>query len=109
VVILCDDACNVIRQQDGEHTLYYCDPPYVHTSRTAIGAYQFEMDIEQHKQLLETLAGIRGKFLLSGYPSAIYDDFAARQGWRRTDKMIDNKASNSKTKDIMCECLWMNF
>jgi len=33
VVILNDDAVIVIRQQDGPHTLYYLDPPYLHETR----------------------------------------------------------------------------
>ena len=109
VVILNDDACTVIRQQDGPHTLFYCDPPYVHDTRTAKDAYAHEMTLEQHTGLLETLASIQGKFLLSGYRSALYDEFAARLGWRRADRLIDNKASSMKSKETKCECLWMNY
>jgi hypothetical protein len=36
-----------------------------------------------HRELLEALAGIRGKFILSGYPSALYDGYAERHGWGR--------------------------
>lgn len=109
VVILNQDACSLIRQQDGLSTLFYCDPPYLHETRTATEAYELEMNSEQHQQLLETLASIQGKFLLSGYRSELYDSFAAKNGWRREDKLIDNKASSHKVKEVKCECLWMNF
>lgn len=109
VVILSGDACDVIRQQDGPHTLYYCDPPYMHETRTARTAYAFEMRVEQHVQLLKTLAGVQGKFLLSGYRCSLYDKYAHDYGWRREDRMIDNKASSCKSKEIKCECLWMNY
>lgn len=109
VVIFNDDACQVIRRQDGNRTLYYCDPPYIHESRTATSAYAFEMDTENHIELLETLSTIEGKFLLSGYRSKLYDDHADKHGWRREDRLIDNKSSSTKEKEIKCECLWMNF
>ena len=109
VVILNDDACTVIRQQDGLSTLYYCDPPYLHETRSSKDAYEMEMSQEHHERLLETLSGIQGKFLLSGYPSSLYDRFASAGKWRRVDRMIDNKSSNSKSKEMKCECLWMNF
>ena len=66
VVILNDDACRVVLQQDGANTLFYCDPPYLHETRVSIAAYAHEMDVEQHTRLLETLSQIQGKFLLSG-------------------------------------------
>ena len=43
VVILNQNACDVIRKQDGQHTLFYCDPPYVHETRSTTGEYAFEM------------------------------------------------------------------
>lgn len=109
VVVLCRPAVKVIAQQDGEHTLFYCDPPYLHETRSSTGEYRHEMTREQHAELLETLAGITGKFLLSGYPSKLYGDFAAQHGWARHEKEIDNKASGAKTKEKKLECLWSNF
>ena len=109
VVILNDDACRIISRQDGAHTLYYCDPPYLHETRVSTDAYAHEMDQEQHAKLLESLSQIEGKFMLSGYRSKLYDDFAKKYKWRREEREIDNKASNRKSKEKKCECLWMNF
>jgi len=110
VVILNDDACTVIRQQDGPKTLFYCDPPYLAETRTATDCYgQFEMTEDQHYYLLRTLAKIKGQFLLSGYRSNLYDRWADKHGWYRADFPIDNKASSAKTKPKMVECVWSNF
>jgi DNA adenine methylase len=109
VVILNDDAVKVIRQQDDRRTLFYCDPPYIHTTRTVTDAYAHEMKDAQHSDLLEVLAGIKGRFLLSGYRSELYDYAAKKLKWRRVDYSIDNKASGKKTKDKEIECVWMNY
>lgn len=109
VVILNDDACKVIRQQDGEKTLFYCDPPYLAETRETTGEYEHEMAIEDHHALVATLSEIKGRFILSGYNSVLYNRFMADCGWRREEKQIDNKASSKKTKDKKTECLWMNF
>ncbi len=103
------DAINFIRKLDSEDTLFYCDPPYPHDTRAVTSAYAHEMSLSQHVQLLETLKRVDGKFILSGYPSATYDDFAKYAGWSRTDILIDNKSSSAKKKEIKTECLWTNF
>lgn len=109
VVILNDDAVKVIKQQDGEKTLNYLDPPYLHQTRSSTGEYEFEMTRACHSGLLDCLGHIEGKFILSGYPSKLYDDAAERFGWRCEKRQIDNKASSKKTKELKTECLWMNF
>ncbi len=109
VVILNQSACDVIRKQDGENTLFYCDPPYVHETRSTTGEYAHEMTEDQHRELLDVLAGIEGKFMLSGYPSAMYSQWESRHGWKRHDYLIDNKAAAGKVKETKTECLWCNF
>ncbi len=108
VVILNDDALNVIRQQDGPNTLFYLDPPYLHETRSSTGEYEHEMTEQQHVQLLGEIALIEGKFLLSGYRSELYDDIA-EHCWRRVDFDLPNNASSRKTKERKTECVWMNF
>lgn len=113
VVILNKPALDVIQQQDGPRTLFYCDPPYLHGTRSTTSEYgEHEMTVKDHAELLNALAGIEGRFLLSGYHSELYDDFArtryARR-WRCVEIDIDNKASSKKSKDIKTECVWMNY
>ncbi len=102
------DACEFIRRYDSPDAVFYCDPPYLHETRTVTNAYEHEMSAHDHERLLDTLAAIEGKFLLSGYPSAMYKDFAARHGWHCETRSIENKASSASEKPKMTECLWMN-
>ncbi len=109
VVILNQNATDVIRKQDGLKTLFYCDPPYVHESRSTTGEYAFEMTEADHEKLLATLAAIQGKFMLSGYPSELYSSWERKQNWNRHDFLIDNKAASGSVKEKKTECLWCNF
>ena len=59
-------------------------------------AYQFEMPIEEHSKLRDVLLNISGKFILSGYHSALYDARALTGAWHRVDNEINNKASSAK-------------
>jgi len=111
VYITNDDASKIIRSHDGPSTLFYCDPPYLHSTRSygSKGAYACEMTVKCHKRLLDSLSSITGKFILSGYPSDLYDTYAGRNGWHKLVITIDNKASGAKVKPKKEECLWTNY
>ena len=110
VVVLNRDALDVIRQQDGENTLFYLDPPYLHETRSTTVEYgPHEMTFEKHRDLLELLQRISGRFLLSGYPSPLYTDYAEWNGWQCDCFEIDNKSSSRKVKPKKTEMLWRNF
>lgn len=99
-----------IAKYDDPAAVFYCDPPYLHETRsTGGGEYQHEMSEVDHSHLLGCLARIKGRFLLSGYRSDLYDECADRLGWRRVDFAIDNKASAKKSKETKTECVWMNY
>jgi DNA adenine methylase len=103
-------AVEVIRLYDHARTLSYCDPPYLHETRTAKDAYgQFEMTEVDHRALLETLAGIKGRFLLSGYHSDLYDRFAREHGWHCSELPTNNKAGSGPKKREVIECVWTNY
>jgi len=109
VEVRCMPAVDFIRRYDHAGCLLYVDPPYVHTTRQHRSAYTVEMTDQQHAELLELLAQIKGKFLLSGYPNELYSSFAAKHGWRCVQFQIDNKASAAKQKPVKTECAWMNY
>jgi hypothetical protein len=67
------------------------------------------MSKEDHEQLLDVLSAVKGRFILSGYLSAVYAWVERRENWHRVDIDIDNKSSSAKAKEIKTECLWMNF
>lgn len=55
------DACNCIRRYDRPATLFYLDPPYYHLSQD----YACRFSEADFSRLRDTLAKIRGRFLLS--------------------------------------------
>ena len=107
VVILCRDALDVLRTEDGPKTLFMCDPPYLHETRASRNVYEHEMSRADHARLLEILKSRRGNWMLCGYRNAMYDDVLA--GFKRHDFSLPNNASGGKEKRRMTECLWTSF
>ncbi len=97
-------AIEIIRRYDTEDTLFYVDPPYVHESRGDSAAYGNEMSDWDHIQLGETLRRIKGRAVVSGYGTKLYDELY--KGWERVD--APEKICNS-SKGFRQESLWMNF
>jgi DNA adenine methylase len=101
-------ALHLVRREDGPGTLFYCDPPYLHRTRTSPAAYgAFEMTEAEHAELLAVLRACKGKVMLSGYPSALYD--ATLSGWNRHAFDVPNHASGARAKGRETEVLWCNF
>lgn len=99
------DYAAVMAQWDAPGTLFYCDPPYLTSTRQAsarYGSYAHEMGDDEHEAMLDRLLAIKGKVLLSGYPSELYDD--RLKGWRKATKAVLADKSSPRT-----EVLWMNF
>jgi len=75
----------ILERYDTERTLFYLDPPYVHSTRKA-GKYAHEMTDEDHAELVERLLNIKGMAILSGYASEIYvplqDAGWMRENWK---------------------------
>lgn len=110
VLILNRPALEVIQKHDGPKTLFYLDPPYLHKTRVTTTEYgENEMDEADHLELLVTLDDLKGKFLLSGYKSRLYDNHAKRRGWSRHEFKIANAASGAKKKRVMTEVVWANY
>jgi DNA adenine methylase len=101
-------ATKLIRREDGPGTLFYCDPPYLPKTRVAKHAYgRFEMSEAEHRELLEVLQGCAGRVMLSGYPSALYDNALA--DWNRHTFDLPNNAAGGRRKGRETEVLWCNF
>lgn len=75
--IECADALYVIKSRDTPESFFYCDPPYFNSDCGHYKGYK-ESDF---KELLLTLSKIKGKFLLSSYPSPLLQSFSKKQGW----------------------------
>jgi DNA adenine methylase len=83
VQIECADWRRILDRYDTPETCFYCDPPYVPDTRRA-GGYDHELSEADHVELVERLATIQGKAMVSGYPSPIYRPLV-RSGWKRKD------------------------
>ncbi len=102
-------AVDVIKCYDTEDTLFYCDPPYVLSTRTGKD-YEFEMTDEEHVKLSEVLHVVKGKVALSGYNCKLMEELYS--GWRRVKTVVScpsSYAKNKKEKPDREECLWMNY
>lgn len=97
-------ALEVIARYDTDETLFYVDPPYVHEVRGDNSAYGFEMSDDDHVKLAETLSGIRGRAVVSGYRTELYDKLFS--DWRRVDAPI---RLCHATRTPRQESAWLNF
>lgn len=101
-------AAELIARYDAPNVLIYADPPYLPHTRsgsvrwtTGKCAYAHELSVAEHETLLAQLAGARAMVVLSGYPSALYDD--ALRGWRRLELAARAHRNSPRT-----EVLWIN-
>ena len=109
VQILHQPATEAIRRFDDPDALIYCDPPYLHETRSpqSRNVYGFEMSCEDHRSLGELLNQCRSKIVISGYPSPLYNEMFTH--WRREEFIIANHAAGGRKKKRKCEVLWMNW
>jgi DNA adenine methylase len=76
VQILDRPALDVIDAWDSPDTLFYCDPPYLPETREggSRDVYGVEMTEADHIELAEALKRCRGRVVLNGYPSPLYEN-----------------------------------
>lgn len=106
-----DSAIQVIERYDSEETLFYCDPPYVHESRSDTHAYAYEMSDDEHRELATVLHRVKGKVAVSGYRCTLMDELY--QGWNVV-AAPSRKAHSTNTradslKQERTEVLWLNY
>lgn len=108
VVIEQRDAMAVMVHQDGEETLHYVDPPYVHSTRSVKvnhdlkrKSYKHELSDEQHVTLADGLKRLKGMVVLSGYPSELYNGLYG--DWFRVDRAAHADGARERV-----ESLWFN-
>jgi DNA adenine methylase len=99
------NAIDFILKLDSKDTFFYCDPPYMQETRKTFGEYNVEMSDKQHEELLKVLSCIQGTFLLSGYESDLYNDYASKNQWKLTKITVASRAG----KGQRIECVWRNY
>ncbi len=106
-----EPAISVIRRYDSEETLFYCDPPYPHDSRSDKSAYRYEMSNAEHRELAEVLRNVKGKVALSGYDSPLMNEMYG--DWNRIEarpkKAHSTNTRSDNTMQDRVEVLWVNY
>jgi DNA adenine methylase len=100
VVIENRNSIELIKQHDSDNTLFYADPPYIHSTRNTRKEYRFEMSDDNHIELAKELNRTAGAVIVSGYESDLYNGLY--KGW--------NKRQRSDFADGLqprVEVLWM--
>jgi len=99
-------ATDVIRLYDSPQTLFYCDPPYIHTTRGDSKAYGYEMTDDQHRELADALNSVQGMVAVSNYQCDLMDELFPTTRWWKT---ISPARTNHSTKGKRVEVLWTNY
>ena len=76
--IFCRDALDVIRKADREDAFHYIDPPYYNADMGHYGGYT----LSDFDALLQLLSVLKGKLMLSSYPSEILTKYADTHRWK---------------------------
>ena len=109
VVIENSAALDLIARYDHPDALFYLDPPYMPQTRSAKArkggsryhAYAHEMTDSDHAELLQSVNGVRGMVVLSGYSTPLYE--AALAGWRRVERIAHADSAQQRR-----EVLWIS-
>lgn len=72
------DALYVIQKNDSADTFFFVDPPYFQANMGHYAGYTRD----DFGRLLDVLAGVKGRFILTTYPSELLDEYVSRLGWR---------------------------
>ena len=99
------DALTVIRQRDSSRTFFYLDPPYPGCEQQHYRGFSFD-DLEE---LLKLLAGIKGKFILSNFPSELLKKYIDDNGWNTKTIDLQMRVANFNTPRRKQEMLVYNY
>lgn len=97
----CVDHLKTFDFKSAGRVLVYADPPYVLATRTSNKRYRFDYTDKDHRRLIATLRRIPADVILSGYPSALYDELVG--DWRTLELQTMTRGG------VRTEKLWMNF
>jgi DNA adenine methylase len=108
VIIEDRPALEMIAKYGAPNAVIYCDPPYLHATRSAQakrrGAdYAVEYATEaEHRQLAAALHATPAAVLISGYPSPLYAELYDAAGWWRVFGVSED--ADEWWVERRCEC-----
>lgn len=94
-------AIELIKRHNYDKVFVYADPPYLLGTRTG-KQYKHEMSDEEHEELLEVLLQHKGKVIISGYDSNLYNHYL--KDWHK--EQLNTLAEHGKPR---IETIWMNY
>jgi DNA adenine methylase len=98
VQLECANAIYIIQSRDTVNSFFYCDPPYFNSDCGHYGGYSRS----DFLGLLNSLAQIEGRFLLSSYPSPELAEFVKARNWQIVEfeqtVSVNAKGKNGKKK-----------
>lgn len=94
-------AIEVMNRFNYPEVFMYLDPPYLFGVRSG-KQYKYEMDDQDHYELLETVLKSKAKIMISGYESDMYND--CLKGWNKCT--FRSCAEHHGTRQ---EAVWMNY
>lgn len=99
------DALELIKLKDAAHTFFYFDPPY---PEAECGHYEAGKDV--YYRLLELLPTLKGKWLMSSYPSKKLELVRRKYGFFSRDMQQNLAVSGNSTQGKKkIECLTWNY
>ncbi len=99
------DALDVIQKRNTPETFFYLDPPYPGSEQAHYRGYA----MKQFVDLLELISTIKGKFILSNFPSQTLKWFILNNGWNYRIIKKQNKVSNFNEPKYKFEVLIWNY
>ena len=94
------DALYIIESRDSAKSFFYCDPPYWNSDCGHYRGYT----VDDFRRLLDQLTDIKGRFLLSSYPSAELAEYTRSRGWHtiQFEQMVSvNKRARKKKIEVL--------
>lgn len=99
-----NNAIKVIKRCDDKETFIYADPPYIGSDQGHYKGYSED----NYRELLDALAKVKGKFLLSSYPSKILHSYITKYKWK-VQKVSKSVAVTKHTDKVKTEMIVMNY
>ena len=105
VTIESHDAMDVIKTNDSPGSFHFVDPPYVNSD---CGHYEGLFNEVKLQMLLELLASIKGKFMLTMFPYKAIEDAAQKHSWH-IHKILRTISASKTDRRKQEEWIIMNY